>query len=108
MSGMRLCVDDALPRPDGADPADAALAVADHVLLDDEPLLAVLCLDDPRCAVAELGVDVFVPEIQRLEDVPVGVDDVVSGTHNPAPFGSVAKLRNQTLVWFGLDAMPCA
>ena len=101
MSGMRLCgsnppglpslysivsLDDALPRADRADPADAALAVADRVLLDDEPLLAVLALDDPRRAVAELRIDVFVPQIQRLEDVPVGVDDVVSATHNPAPF----------------------
>jgi len=46
-----------------------------------EPFLAVLGLDDPRRAVAELGVDVFVPQIERLEDVPVGVDDVVSAGH---------------------------
>ena len=82
-----MSLDDALPRADRADPADAALAVADRVLLDDEPLLAVLALDDPRRPVAELRIDVFVPEIQRLEDVPVGIDDVVDATHNPAPFG---------------------
>ena len=78
---LHRVVDDALPRPDRADPADAALAVADRVLLDDEPLLAVLAFDDPRRAVAELRIDVFVPQIQRLEDVPVGVDDIVSATH---------------------------
>ena len=83
---LHRVVDDTLPGADRADPADAALAVADRVLLDDEPLFAVLLLDDPRRPVAERRVDVFVPEVQRLEDVTVGVDDVVSATHNPAPF----------------------
>src|ERR1700674_676622 len=83
----RVGLDDALPRADPADPADADPAVADRVLLDDEPLLAVLPLDDPRRPVAKRRVDVFVPKIERLEDVTLGIDDVVSTTHNPAPFG---------------------
>jgi hypothetical protein len=32
--------------------------------------------------------------------MPIGVDDVVSATHMPAPFGCVARPKNQTLVWF--------
>ena len=42
----RVGFDDTLPRTDSADPADANAAVADRVLLDDEPLLAVLRFDD--------------------------------------------------------------
>src|ERR1700732_2442131 len=98
MSGMRLCgsnppgfpslysiVSSTIPCRAPAPPAppDPALAVAARVLLDDEPLLAVLLLDDPRRPVAELGIDVFIPEIERLENVPVGGDDVVSATHKP-------------------------
>ena len=82
----RVALDDALPRADRADAADAEPAVADRVLLHNEPLFAVLTLDDPRRPVAEGRVDVFVPKIERLEDVAVGIDDVVNATHNPAPF----------------------
>src|SRR6516164_2268137 len=92
---LHRVVDDTLPRPDRANPPDAALAVADRVLFDDEPLLAVLALDDPRRAVAKFRIDVFVPEIQRLEDVPIGIDDVVSATHNPAPFGQMANPKTK-------------
>src|SRR5229473_762505 len=71
----RVGLDDALPRADPADPADADAAVTDRMLLDDEPLLAVLAFDDPRRPVAKRRVDVFVPKIERLEDVTVGIDD---------------------------------
>ena len=98
--GHCVALDDALPRADRADTADAEPAVANRVLLHNEPLLAILSLDDPRRPVAEGRVDVFVPEIQRLENVTVGVDDVVSATHNPAPFGLPDEARNQTPVWF--------
>ena len=78
----RVGGDDALARADRADPADAELRVADRVLLDDQPLLAALVvLDDARRPVAELGIDVFVPEIERLQDMPVGIDDVVGAGH---------------------------
>src|SRR6516225_6499249 len=93
--GHRVGLDDTLPRPYRADPANAELAVADHVLLDDEPLLAVLALFDPRRPVAELRIDIFVPKVQRLEDVPVGIDDVVGATHMPAPFGCVARPKTK-------------
>ncbi len=60
---LHRVVDDTLPRADRADPADPALSVADRVLLHNEPLFAVLLLDDPRCPVAEGRIDVFVPEV---------------------------------------------
>ena len=79
--GHRVALDDALPGPDRADPADAALAVANRVLLDDEALLAVVTLDDARRPVAKLRVDVFGPKIERLEDMTVGIDDIISAGH---------------------------
>jgi hypothetical protein len=85
--GHRVGFDDALTRADRADPADVDPAVTDRVLLDDEPLPAVLRFDDLGRAVPEFRIDLFVPQVQRLEDVPVRIDDVVSTTHNPAPFG---------------------
>src|SRR5439155_20846811 len=77
----RVCRDDALPRTDAADAADAALIVADDMLVHDETLLAVLAGDDARRPVAERGIHVVVPEIERLEDMSVSVDDVVSAAH---------------------------
>ena len=99
----RVGFDDTLPCTDSADPADADAAVADRVLLDDEPLLAVLRFDDLGRAVPEFPIDVFVPQVQRLEDVPVRIDDVVSTAHNPAPFGvnGDARKPNARLVMPG-------
>ena len=77
----RVGFDDTLPRTDSADPADADAAVADRVLLDDEPLLAVITLDDARRAITKLRVYVVVPQVERLEDVAVGIDHVVSAGH---------------------------
>jgi hypothetical protein len=37
------------------------------VLLDDEPLLAIITLDDARRAITKLRVYVVVPQIERLE-----------------------------------------
>ena len=84
---LHCVVDDALPRPDRADPANAALTVTDRMLFDDEPLLAVLAFNDARRAVAEFRIDIFVPQIQRFENMPIGVDDIISAAHNPTPFG---------------------
>ena len=97
MSGMRACGSNPPGRPSsyfivsadtspcaGADPADAAhaLLAAEQLLLDREPLLAGLVVDDqPRRPVAVLRVHVFVPQIERLEDVAVGVDHVVGAGH---------------------------
>ena len=71
----------ALARADPADPADADAAIADHVLLDDKALLPVVPFDDARRAIAEFWVDVFVPEIEGLENVAVRIDNVVSACH---------------------------
>ena len=68
--GRRVGRDDALPCADRADAADA-----DLVLLDDQPVLAVLAFDNLRRPVAEFRVDVFFPEVERLQDVAVGIDD---------------------------------
>ena len=57
------------------------LTVADRVLLDDEALFAVLHLLDTRRPIAKLRVDVVVPQVERLEDMTVGIDDVVGATH---------------------------
>jgi hypothetical protein len=48
------------------------------VLLDDEAFFAVIALNDVRRAIAKLGVDVAIPQIERLEDVAVGIDNVIS------------------------------
>ena len=78
-------LDDTLPRADPADPADADPAVADRVLLDDEPILAVFALDEVRRPVSEFRIHVFVPQIQRFEDMAVRIDDIVSATHDQFP-----------------------
>ena len=68
--GHRIGLDHALAGADCADPADAALAVADRLLLDNEALLAVFSFHYSRRPVAKSRVDVIIPEIERLENVP--------------------------------------
>ena len=71
----------ALARPDPADPAHALLA-AEQLPLDVELFLAGLGIDhQPRRPVAEFRVHVVVPEVERLQDVPIGIDDVVGADH---------------------------
>ena len=70
----------ALPDADRAEAADPA-RIAQQFALDGEALLAVLVDDKPRPALAECGVDVFVPQVERLEDVAVGVDNVICACH---------------------------
>jgi hypothetical protein len=55
--------------------------------MDADALLAVLALDDARRAIAEIGIDVAIPQVEWFEDVAVGVDDVV-GTGHRHPFQS--------------------
>ncbi|SRR6266542_7140936 len=81
---QRVGSNDALPCADAADPADANPTVTDHVLFDDEPLLAVITLDDARRAITKLRVYVVVPQIERLEDMAIGVDHVISAGHQHA------------------------
>jgi len=71
--------------PIPADPAEATPAVADRPLLDDEPILAVFALDEVRRPVSEFRIHVFVPQIQRFEDMAVRIDDIVSATHDQFP-----------------------
>ena len=80
MPGHRVGLDDALPGADRADAADA-----DLVFLDDQLVLAVLAFDDLRRPIAEFRVHVFLPEVERLQDVAVGIDDVIGAAHDPAP-----------------------
>ena len=77
----RVRGNDPLAGSNPADPSDADPAVADHVLLDDEALLPVVAFDDARGPIAEFRIDVFVPEIERLENVTVRIDNVVSACH---------------------------
>ena len=78
--------DGTLPYPDRAETADAA-RIAEQFAFDAEPLLAVLVDHKPRPALAVLGIDVFVPEIERLQNVAVGIDSVVGESHHPSSFG---------------------
>ncbi len=79
--GHRIGLDHALAGADRTDPPDAALAVADHLFLDNEALLAVFAFHYPRRPVAKTRVDVIIPKIERLENVAVGIDDVISASH---------------------------
>ena len=72
--------DVALPYADRAEAADPA-RIAQQFALDAEALLAVVIDDKARPALAEFGIDVPVPQVERLEDVAVGVDHVVSACH---------------------------
>ena len=88
-------LDSALPRADAANAAEAALRIAGGTLLDDQPAFAALVLDEARRPIAVLGLGVFVPEVERLQNVAVGVDNVVNATHDSAPFWLAT---NQTVV----------
>src|SRR3954452_22910834 len=80
-------LDLALPRANAADAAHALLA-AQELALDIELFLAGLRVDDePRRAVAEFRVHVFVPEIERLQDVTIGIDHVVGAAHQASSGG---------------------
>src|SRR5256714_6651532 len=74
-----------LARAAPAGAAEPGLRAAEDLLLDDEALLAVLVLDQPRRPVAEAGLHVIVPQIERLEHMPVGIDDIVGATHQRVP-----------------------
>src|SRR5205807_951743 len=73
-------LDDALPGTDGSKAADPP-RIAQQLALDAEAFLAVVVDDEPRPALAEFGVDVLVPQVNRLEDVTVRVDYVVRARH---------------------------
>ena len=92
MSGMRACGSNPPLRPSLYSIASAATTpaarrprqvrrarlAADDLALDEQALLAVISVNEARPPVAERRIDVVVPQIERFEDVAVGVDDVVS------------------------------
>ena len=73
------------PTADRAGAAETGLGAAEDLLLDDQALLAVGVLDQPRRPVAESRVDVMVPQIERLEHMAIGIDDVIGATHQRFP-----------------------
>src|SRR6266480_603780 len=88
MSGMRLCGSKPPGLPSWYSIASAASAGSGR-------------------PVAEPGVDVFVPEIERLEDVTVGVDDIVGAAHlnsSGAGFRSCGILAQRPL-WRKLNVI---
>jgi len=74
-------LDGALPDADSAEAANSP-RIAQQLAFDAEALLAVVVDDKPRPALAELGLDIFVPETERLENVAIGIDDVVGPRHD--------------------------
>ena len=52
--------------------------------LDAQAFLAVLVDDEPRPALAEFGIDVLVPQVERLENVPVCIDYTRASSGNPS------------------------
>src|SRR6266850_2366068 len=73
-------LDDSLSDADGTQTADPP-RIAQQLTFDAQALLAVVVDDKPRPALAEFGIDVLVPQVERLEDVTVGVDYVVRARH---------------------------
>src|SRR5437773_3391905 len=72
--------DDSLPGADGPQAADPP-RITQQLAFDAQAFLAVVVDDKPRPALAEFGIDVLVPQVERLEDVTVGVDYVVRARH---------------------------
>src|SRR5436309_4509352 len=73
-------LDDSLPDADGTQAADPP-RIAQQLAFDAQAFLAVFVDDKPRPALAEFGIDVLVPQVERLEDVTVRVDYVVRARH---------------------------
>src|SRR5262249_32459311 len=73
-------LDRALPHADRAEAADAA-RIAEQLALDAEPFLAVVVDDKARPAVVKGGIDVLVPEIERFQDMTVGIDRLIGAGH---------------------------
>ena len=75
----------ALARADPADAAEAARRVSERALLNDQPAFAVRVFDEARRPIAVFRVGVLLPQLERLQDVTVGVNDVVSAAHATPP-----------------------
>src|SRR6266850_2196987 len=88
----------ALAGPDRADDAEA-LRAAEDLALYEQAFLAVGVDDDPGRAIAEARVDVLVPQVHGLEDVTVGVDDLVGTRHGWPPSGAWMIAYNSGPRW---------
>jgi hypothetical protein len=84
--GHRVVADDAVAGANGTQRAKAP-APAKRPAVDAQTLLAVLVDKQARRPVTKARIDILLPQIQGLQDVAVGIDDVVDATHDPAPFG---------------------
>src|SRR5207244_10502038 len=73
-------LDDSLPVAYATEAADPP-RIAQQLALDAQAFLAVFVDDNPGPALAEFGIDVPVPQIERLEDVAIRVDHVVCARH---------------------------
>ena len=80
----RLGGHDTLARADPADAAHALLA-PEHLLLDQQPLLAVGVDHELRGAVAVGRIEIVFPQGERLQDMAVGVDHIVCAGHGRCP-----------------------
>ena len=78
--GHRVVANDPVTGTDRAERSEA-LAPSKRHAIDAQALLAVLVDKQARRAIAKRRIDVVLPQIQRLEDMPVSIDDVVSATH---------------------------
>ncbi len=74
----------AITRANTADGTQTLLA-AEQLLADLQALLAVLVANELRRLIAEFWVHVVFPERQRLQNVSVGIDDVVRAVHDSSP-----------------------
>src|SRR5262249_57485502 len=94
--------DVALADADRAKAADPP-RIAQQFAFDGEALLAVLIDDKPRPALAELGIDVLVPEIERLQNMAVGIDNIVGQSHRLPPSHPASGFRPRSQRYYG----PC-
>src|ERR1700751_1707519 len=83
-----------------ADRAECAKppASAKRLAIDAQAFLAVLVDEEARCAIPKRRIDIILPEVDRLEDVAVGIDGMVSRIHNQLLSGRW-RGRDQTPVW---------
>jgi len=81
MSTIRACGSNPPFLPSAYLRVSGLTAPCQHFSFDFEAFLAVLVDGKPRPALAVFGIDVFVPEIQRLQNVAVGIDNVIGTGH---------------------------
>ena len=77
-------LDRTLPDANRAEAADPT-GIAEQFAVDAEAFLAIVIDDEARPAFVEPGIHVLVPEIDRLEDVTVGIDGLIGAGHGRFP-----------------------